>query len=517
MVSRWMASIAVAGLAGTIGCRSEAGGDADAADASSEVGETDADTTGDGDGDGDGDPGCPDPLVRVFGAALPDDAVGVGELAVAGETVYACTADGGLTTWTLGDDEITLTGGPVSPDDLPVGCKRLAVDAASNRVVVSRSPMIDEPGHVVLFDVAQPPAPQAIAQWTTPDAVEGVALAAGRVYVGLRGAGIVVLEPDGMGGMTQVGAVAGAGVDARGLVARDGTLFVAQGKYGLSTYDIAGDDPVELATLGLGGLATQLSLSGERAHVATLTGIAIVDVADVAAPELLGQVETPGAALAVAVDADGAGDVAHVADWNELRSWDTTDPILPRALAAERPPTAAARSRIRGVAVLDDGRVVAGEWSGLHVYARQEQPDGCPAPEILLSREVLRFDPLEGVSSRDELLLVENEGPGVLEVTDIVTSDPAVQPDVTAFEVAPGASAPVEVLLTSDAALKGTLTFHTNDPDEPMLVLPWETADFKRDVGDDPPALFMVDLDANVWRTSDVVEHVTLLAYFATW
>jgi hypothetical protein len=245
--------------------------------------------------------------------------------------------------------------------------------------------------------------------------------------------------------------------------------------------------------------------------VATLTGVVVVDVADPAAPILLGAFETRGAALAVDARDD---DAVFVADWLQLRAWDLSDPVAPAPRGSERVPTDASLSRVRSVAVLDDGRILAGEWSGLHVYEHQ---DGCASPDVVLSRDVLRFDPLDGASSRAELVLVDNEGAATLEISDVVSSDAAVAADVIAFSVEPGASAPVEVVITSDAAGPGTLTFHTNDPDEPELVLPWESASQKLDLGDPAPSFLMVDLDANVWRTEDLIDHVTLLAYFATW
>ncbi len=473
--------------------------------------------TGDTDATDDSDPDVPpdgcsqDPLVRLAGAQLPDDATGIGEVVVAAEHAYACSHDGGLTVWSITEETVELEASGLAPGGQDPGCKRLALGPDANRLVVSRGSGLDGDGYVWLYDLADPAAPVPMAGWITPLAVEGVATDGARVFVAAGSDGVVVLEDDGEGSLVEVGAFADASSDARGLRLQDDVLFVAAGKTGLRAFDVAGDQPTPLGQVGLGGLANDLKLRDGMAFVATLTGFGIVDVSDPEAPERVGGAESPGVALFVDLG-DGS---LFSSDWLEVRVWDPSNPVDPGVLAVERAPAPTAVSRVRGIAATGADRLLVGELGGLHLY--RYDPNACASPEISLSRSVVRFDPLEGASSRTELVLVTNEGSETLDVSGIVSSDASVGADQTALMIPPGQVAPLEITLTSEAPLQGSISITSNDPDEGELELPFETAHFRADIDDPFPGFTMVDLDGNLWRARDLIGRVTLLAYFATW
>ena len=108
-----------------------------------------------------------------------------------------------------------------------------------------------------------------------------------------------------------------------------------------------------------GRLAVDIAASGEVVCVADSAGLQVVDVADPRNPTIVGSVETPDVAQAVAVS-DG---VAYVAGHQSgLHVIDVEDPGNPTMVATMDTPGAA-----YDVAVLDDALYVADDTSGLHV------------------------------------------------------------------------------------------------------------------------------------------------------
>lgn len=471
--------------------------------------------TGEGEsGDEGWQPGlCPDdPFIRLGGDELAPGLRGTGEVVVAGDRVYACSDEAGLSVWRLDGDQPLLLGTQPPPDGHSLGCRRLAVDQGANTVAVSSPPRLGQPGYVWLYDVAQPSNISPVAGLSTQVPVEGLAMLDHRVLVAAKHDGLSVLEDDGAGSLVQRGAHTDVESDARKPVVIGDLVVVAEGTTGLRTYQIDKDTPTLVGAAELGGLAQDVVVREDRAFVSTMTGAVIVDLSDPASPEVVSSIPTPGVALSLAIGADG---ILFVADWDEIRGFDVSDEAKPIPALSERLPTPREHSRVRGLALVGDGRVVLGEHSGIHVYGYQDP--GCDSPEVMLDRRNVRFSALDGAASREELVLVTNTGAGTLYVTGIHSSDPGVSADADAFFLGPGESLPLEVRLTTDGVVQGHLTLHTDDPDELELELPFESADFKVGLEDPVPNFHLVDLDGRAWQNADLDGSVTLLAYFATW
>jgi hypothetical protein len=111
--------------------------------------------------------------------------------------------------------------------------------------------------------------------------------------------------------------------------------YLAVGTGGLQVLDLANPAAPQLvgsvALPGVGG-ALDVAVNGRYAFVAMgPTGIKVVDIANPSAPVVVGQVDTPGNANSVAV----AGNLVFVADRTPgLQVIDVTDPMHPRIIGA---------------------------------------------------------------------------------------------------------------------------------------------------------------------------------------
>ncbi len=95
--------------------------------------------------------------------------------------------------------------------------------------------------------------------------------------------------------------------------------------------------PSILGSVDTPGQARAVAVSGAVAYVADVTfGLQVIDVSDPGSPVILGSVGTPGRAFGVAV----SGAVAYVADWTSgLQVIDVSDPGNPVILGSVDTPS----------------------------------------------------------------------------------------------------------------------------------------------------------------------------------
>ena len=162
-------------------------------------------------------------------------------------------------------------------------------------------------GGVEAIDVSDPGAPTIIGSQSTQGFANDIALSEGRVYVpGGFGNWLSIVEIAGGASVTVVGWYAspawGEGVAVDGPVA-----YLADTDSGLVTINVSDpSSPVPIGQVDTPGYALKLAVQDGMAYVADLTGLQLIDVSDPSHPHLEGNL--PGAARDVAV----SGSFAYV-------------------------------------------------------------------------------------------------------------------------------------------------------------------------------------------------------------
>ena len=232
---------------------------------------------------------------------------------------------------------------------------------------------------------------------------EGVYAYDGMLFVAAHDRGMLIIERDGSG-FVEHGAFSDM-ANAWQLVVHDGLAYVADASLGLEIIDVRDPSaPSRVGQLAFDGTPQSLELSenGEALFVAAGdAGLIAVDVSDPSAPSLLSEHDTPGVALQISLD----GDWAFVADWNDVRVIDVSDPAAMRAVATERVDVEG-KPRVLGVAARD-GLSYFGEWTGLFAYRFNSDVQ---APDIWTSTRAIDFGSVAGGEERAQAVVVENVG-----------------------------------------------------------------------------------------------------------
>lgn len=169
--------------------------------------------------------------------------------------------------------------------------------------------------------------------------------------------------------------------------------------------------PSALSFLPIPGAAQGVAVQGHYAYVAAgLTGLQIVDVADPAAPVLVGSADTPGTATKVRVE----GDLAFVADFfSGLAVLDVSNPAAPRLLSEVK----GVGERAVGLAVAGD-RVYLAELDHLSLLSVAD-----PLHPVLLGS--LELNGAESVDVENDLAVV-GAAPGLVVVDVSDAANPRV-------------------------------------------------------------------------------------------
>ncbi len=401
------------------------------------------------------------------------------------------------------------------------GCVHLAWDG--DVVYTTHRGNIRNPAYLSGWDISSRQQPVQLPVLQEPGvSYEGLDVSNGRVYVGLHEKGLGIFGRDASGAIARIGTLAGL-TNAWGVAARGNTVFVADGVGGLATVDVANPAaPVLLGRVVTGGQARGVVVDGPIAYVASgSAGLVVVDIANLAQPKVVGQAAMPGTALRV----DYSNGKAFVAAWNDARVYDVSTPARPRFVGAvrltrdlgvpedDRPE---ATSRVLGVAARGND-VFVGNWH--QIYSFRLFADRL-APSIRLPEAagMVDFGKVAVGHAKTTSFPITNQGNAPLKIFSAGTAGGAFSVTPRDATIAPGQTARLSLTYraTSTSREDGYLRIVSDDPASPL-----RTAFL---VGNQPglgvdvplPETKGVLLDGTPWSSADAKGQVMLLNYFAT-
>jgi hypothetical protein len=428
-----------------------------------------------------------------------------------GAHLYACAAVGGPGALAL--DNFHMTGG----EHMPTGsrCDRLVV-GDGHLIVSSRGGNeFASTGRLISYDVAATPGvPTLLSYLDLATSPEGMAFIGSTVLaVALRSDGVELFQLSAQGKFSSLAKVPGL-VDAWDVAVSGNKLYVADAT-GLGVVDITvPGSPVFQGIVPSSASLKRLDVGADGVlyAAAAADGVLAWDLADPSNPAFLSAFDTSGSAFDVAA---GDGHV-FVADWNDVRVLDVSDPTAMKQVAVETLPPRAdgAFSRVMSIDAVGSF-AYPGEWTMLYQY---ELLPGTQGPDVDLEVVSLGF-PTTAVGAESAIsLIVRNEGDAPLEISNVV-GDATFVPMTTTLTIPPGVRDFIEVRFkaTSTASATGTLVLSTNDPDEPTVALPVAGNTPGLGVGDALPAWSWVDLQTGQQLSTQALQgSVVLLSYFAT-
>jgi hypothetical protein len=250
-------------------------------------------------------------------------------------------------------------------------------------------------------------------------------------------------------------------------------------------------------------------------------GLVLVDISDPAKPVVAAKADTPGTAIRV----DASEGYATVADWNDTRVFDVSDPAAPSLVGAlrlttdvtfpddEHPPVTA---RTLGVAANGKDIYVGNWWVN---YAYRLNPDR-QAPFLAIPEDVNLLDlgPVAAGESVTVTVPVKNEGTAPLTLINNWTSNPEFSVSPKQAKIEPGDQVELQVSLspTSDEKVTSLLNIMSDDPQQPVRSAFLVANQSGLGVGKELPTTKIATLDGGEWDSSQVEGNVKVLAYFAT-
>jgi hypothetical protein len=369
----------------------------------------------------------------------------------------------------------------------------------------------------------------------------GVDAANGHIYVAIHTGGLAIYDYDVPSEtFTRIGTVEEGLQNAWGVRVRGNTAFVTDQELGLVTVDVTDPlAPVVLGSVSLGTASFGLALDRDRpdiAYVAAGTaGVAVIDIGDLARPEVLTKIPTPGLSMRV----DQAAGQLHVAAWRDARAYDVSKPAEPRFIGARRftveagvPDDSYPRvtTTVRGIAVADetigpggiwrpDPIMLAGVWDSpvfLRVHADRR------APNLLLPEQVdhIDFGTVEVGSSKPLFVPVTNQGTARLTLYDNEVDSDAFTVSPAQLRLNPGETKTLELTYTPGSAESETsyLSLRSDDPDQPIRLAYLVGNQAGAGVGEAAPEVRVDTIDGGEWisTSAENAGKVQLLAYFAT-
>lgn len=421
------------------------------------------------------------------GAASP----GLRSVAVYGARGFTCSDEGGLASWDLTDDVPVLIG------ESDQACLAVATDGTW--LAVARD---SEVQLRTVEDAA------VVGTWATTSAVESMTLIDGHLWVAAGRGGWAELDADNA--LQEVRRFSDAQSDARAVTTTQGFAYVADARAGLRAFELADAGATPLGTLAVDPVLDVVAHDDGLA-VATLGGVAWVELSNPAAPALRGQVETPGSALAVEVVegqlvAADFKDIAVVSGEEEPRLLDVEpligDDLLDRTRALSVDPVT--------------GRLFVAQWTTLQAF--DTACDGA-SPSLWPDRRTVDFRVVSPGRTRSLAVSLRNQGDADLSVTEVRTSMVGVTNDFEPLSIAPGNVVAFEVTFESpdEEPYEGALEIVSDDPDQPVFVLPMSANVRGIRVGEPVVPFRNVDMLGRIWEPDDAADKVLLLAYFADW
>jgi hypothetical protein len=406
------------------------------------------------------------------------------------------------------------------------GCLHLAWDDNDyNIVYTTHRGNIRNPAFLGGWDITDPEAPVQIPVLQEAGvSYEGIDVADGIVYVGLKEDGLGVYQRGAGNTLTRVGTATGM-QSAWGVFAHTGGIvFVADSLGGLVIVDAS--DPARPAIIGqvaTGGQARGVVVDGTTAYVASgSAGVVVVDVADLSRPTVIGRATMPGSAIRVAYS-EGR---LFVAAWNDARVYDVSDPAAPRFVAAVRVPQADdditdadrpdSTSRIFGIAARGTD-VFLGSWWVLHSYKLypERQAPNIRLPETFMLTD---FGHVQPGAEKTLPFEVTNQGTAPLTLVNNWVAGSAFSVEPRQLRLQPGETGNLALTYRPSAAKKetGYLQILSDDPQAPLRSAYLVGNQEGLAVGDQMPETRGVLLDGSNWSSYDTSGSVMLLAYFAT-
>lgn len=414
------------------------------------------------------------------------------------------------------------------------GCINLAWDG--DIVYTTHRGNIDNPAFLTAWDISKidDANPQRLAPVQLPAlqepgvTYEGLDVAAGFIYVGLRANGLGIYRRTPENRIERVGTATGL-TDAVGVAVHGTTAFVADGMGGLAIVNVA--DPKAPKLLGkaaTGGQVRSVVVDGAVAYVAAgSAGLVLVDVKNLSAPRVISRVTMPGTAVRVAYSKGRA----FVAAWNDARVYDVTNASRPRFIGAARleeearfdtgeNASDAARpmvtARTLGIAAHNDVMFVGNWWVP---YSYRLYPERV-APNLVLpeAASLIDFGAVPAGQSKTAPVQITNQGTAPLLIDQNSVEGASFSVSPSRVQIAPGRSATLSVTYRSKAQASeaGVLRIRSNDPAAPVRTARLVGNRPGLGVGKPLPETVVQLLDGSEWRSSTAQNKVQLLAYFAT-
>ena len=341
-----------------------------------------------------------------------------------------------------------------------------------------------------------------LATWSADAPIRSLTIVGASLLVAAGEAGWAELDLDAE--LAEVRRASDDASDSRAVAMLDGVVYVADARAGLRAYEgtsLRGTldiDPVLDVSAHDSGLA-----------IATLEGAAWVDVPSRGSPVLHSSAVTPGSAMAV----DIVGEQLVVADFTDIAVVGTdgalvdVEPLVGDDLL----------DRSRAVAVDPvSRRVFVAQWDSLHAF--DSACDGA-APALWPDRRTLDFRVVSVGRTRSLAVALRNEGDAPLSVEDVRSEMPGITTDFEPAVLDPGGVIAFEVTFASSDSepYEGALEIVSDDPDQPVFVLPMSANVRGVRVGEPMVPFRNVDTLGRVWEPDDAIDKVLLLAYFADW
>ena len=461
-----------------------------------------------------------DPLVHL-GRAAGSTFIEVLDVVHNHPYVYACSSVQGLNVWDAGaDGPPTVLQAAIDPTNNPYPhCQHVNLDKEANRLAfTNRGDELNPIPFIWVADISNPAAPAFVAGWEGPESIDGVELVGDRIWAAAHGAGIVVFDVtgSGLGGITEVARFSDPDSDAWQPLKHGDYLLVAEGPIGLRSYDISGPTPQLVATVPIDGSSKDLVVHKDIAYVAASSRIAAIDVSDPTMPVLVGEIETQGTALQVAI---GLNETLLVAEWDKLRGYDINDPanIVPELseVMPKSQPNDAFTRILTVDAAPEFNRVYPGEWKGMHSYA--QTPCGV-GPDLDVSPDSLQFGVVNAGGLDVRALILRNDGNRPLQIANIAASAPSMTINTPTLAIAAGEAEAVEVTFTpaNPVEVKASVVIDSDDLDQDPFNLGVSGNVAGVDVGDPLPTFSLQDTDGVTWTNADLAGKVAVMAYFAT-
>ena len=392
-------------------------------------------------------------------------------------------------------------------------CQHIAV--SGNTLYIShRGDASDPTSRITAWDLTPtPPKPIGDAFTAANTSFEGLDALGTMLYAAAHDKGVTILELTG-GQLEQRSTFSTGLTNAWAVAVRDTTLHVADAAGGVTFVNVSNPAAPSLAGAtadgDVDGSPMSIDVDGSTVFVgAGHGGVVIIDASNLASPSIANTVNTPGSSLQVSY-ADGH---LHVADWNDLRVFDVSDPAAPAIVTTERLPASAGAPRVRAVAALGK-TVFAGEWTAMHALALDPVGD---APDIRTNEDDLKFFDINSGASRAGAVLVYNDGNAPLSAV-VGTQGDAFRVDVTELYIEPGQAGSVEVTYTATGGASpdmGTLTLRSTDPDQGVLDLSLVGNAPGLALGEPAPEIAVGMLGGGEWRTNQQLGQIQVLSYFA--